>query len=152
MRNSRSFGAATGAFTLVEIMIVVVIIGLLATMAVAAFSRIREKSENSRVMNDLRVFAAAFEQYALEHGEWPPDVNPGVFPVEMTGLIKDGAFTALLPGGGHYDWDNGSIGPAADINLFGITWSDARLIKLDQLIDDGNLNTGRFRRGSGGVM
>ena len=60
--------ACQAAFTLVEIMIVVVIIGLLATMAISAFGRIREKSENTTIANDLRTFSAAFEQYGLARG------------------------------------------------------------------------------------
>jgi type IV pilus assembly protein PilA len=56
------------AFTLVEIMIVVVIIGLLATMAIPAFQKIKQKSQDNTVLNNARQLAAAADQYFLETG------------------------------------------------------------------------------------
>jgi len=53
-------------FTLVEIMIVVVIIGLLAAMAIPAFRKIRESSRSSAMDNDARQLAAA-QPYMLEN-------------------------------------------------------------------------------------
>ena len=55
-------------FTLVEIMIVVVIIGLLAAMAVPAFTKVRESSQNKAVLNNARQLAAGADQYYLEYG------------------------------------------------------------------------------------
>jgi prepilin-type N-terminal cleavage/methylation domain-containing protein len=55
-----------GAFTLVEIMIVVAIIALLAAIAVPGFLRARKRSQASRILNDLRMIDAAVDQYAIE--------------------------------------------------------------------------------------
>jgi type IV pilus assembly protein PilA len=55
-------------FTLVEIMIVVVIIGLLAAMAIPAFQKVRTSSQDKAVMNNARQLAAAADQYFLENG------------------------------------------------------------------------------------
>lgn len=54
-------------FTLVEIMIVVVIIGLLAAMAIPAFERVRLNSRQSAMDNDARQLASAAQQYMLEN-------------------------------------------------------------------------------------
>jgi type IV pilus assembly protein PilA len=56
------------AFTLVEIMIVVVIIGLLAAMAIPAFQKVRTSSQDKAVLNNARQLAAAADQYFLENG------------------------------------------------------------------------------------
>lgn len=61
-RNSKK------GFTLVEIMIVVVIIGLLAAMAIPAFQKVRENSIRGTMRNDARQIASAAQQYMLEHG------------------------------------------------------------------------------------
>ena len=55
-----------GAFTLVEIMIVVAIIALLAAIAGPGFLRARKRSQASKILNDLRMIDAAVDQYAIE--------------------------------------------------------------------------------------
>src|SRR4051812_31795859 len=55
-------------FTLVEIMIVVVIIGLLAAMAIPAFQKVRTSSQDKAVLNNARQLGAAADQYFLENG------------------------------------------------------------------------------------
>jgi type IV pilus assembly protein PilA len=55
-------------FTLVEIMIVVVIIGLLAAMAIPAFQKVRVSSQDKTVLNNARQLSAAADQYFLENG------------------------------------------------------------------------------------
>src|SRR3954463_420204 len=55
-------------FTLVEIMIVVVIIGLLASMAIPAFQKVRQASQDKGVINNARPLSAAADQYYLENG------------------------------------------------------------------------------------
>jgi type IV pilus assembly protein PilA len=64
----RSHPASKKAFTLVEIMIVVVIIGLLAAMAMPSFQKIRQASQDKAVLNNARQLSAAANQYFLETG------------------------------------------------------------------------------------
>jgi type IV pilus assembly protein PilA len=62
LRNS------TKGFTLVEIMIVVVIIGLLAGMALPAFQKVRAASQDKAVLNNARQLSGAADQYFMENG------------------------------------------------------------------------------------
>ena len=56
------------AFTLIEIMIVVVIIGLLAVMAIPAFNKVRQDARAKTILNNLRQVASAGQQYILDKG------------------------------------------------------------------------------------
>lgn len=62
-------------FTLVEIMIVVVIIGLLATLALPAFQKVRTASQDKAVLNNARQMAAAADSYFLESGASFADIG-----------------------------------------------------------------------------
>ena len=62
--NTRS----KSGFTLVEIMIVVVIIGLLAALAIPAFQKVRQSSQDKAVLNNARQLSAAADQFYLENG------------------------------------------------------------------------------------
>ncbi|MDE0838512.1 MAG: prepilin-type N-terminal cleavage/methylation domain-containing protein, partial [Kiritimatiellae bacterium] len=59
------------AFSTVELMIVIAIIGTLATLAIPSFARANMESKLSRTKNDLRVLFDAFNLYAIEYGNYP---------------------------------------------------------------------------------
>ncbi len=76
-----------GGFTLVEIMIVVAIIALLASVAVPSFLRARKRSQATATKEDLRMVQAAIDQFQIEKSktaatfrlEWSaPDLAPYV--------------------------------------------------------------------------
>jgi prepilin-type N-terminal cleavage/methylation domain-containing protein len=62
----RATGNAREAFTLVEIMIVVAVIGLLAALVIPSFDKARKQSQGRRVLNDARQMDAAISQWAME--------------------------------------------------------------------------------------
>ena len=104
------------AFTLVEIMIVVAIIGLLAALAIPGFVKARKQSQGRRILNDARQMDSAIDQWALENGKkdgdtvvttsaatylktaWPTNdllgnsyavANVGPTQVQISGTTKD---------------------------------------------------------------
>ncbi len=55
------------AFTLVELLIVVVILGILSTVVVPQFSDARADTQLSSLTTDLKIIRAQIELYKLEH-------------------------------------------------------------------------------------
>jgi type IV pilus assembly protein PilA len=131
-------------------MVVVVIIGLLATLALPAFERMRRRSQNTTIANDLRVFAQAFDTYASQNGNWPGNAGAGAVPPGMSGNdFKVNVWQTTTPIGGRWNWDyypSLNFGFKAGISISGFTCSDAQLQEIDALIDDGDLSTGNFQK------
>ena len=131
-------------FTLVEIMIVVAIIGLLAAIAIPSFMKARERSQITSVANDFRVFEAAFAQYALDYGNYPPDTHV-VLPSRMDEYIDNSDWLGTTPVGGDYNWEGPDNYPYAGISLYDSDATAEQATKLDAVLDDGDLSTGSFR-------
>lgn len=144
MNRSRS------AFTLVEIMIVVAIIGLLAAIAIPSFTKARRTSLMNAYINDVRIAHDAFVQYNLDHnGRYPPNASPGVLPPAMTEYLTKFPWSAKPTIGGVWDWDYSAAragGYLAGISVRNPSWGDAEMAEIDTKIDDGNLGTGSFRK------
>jgi prepilin-type N-terminal cleavage/methylation domain-containing protein len=62
-------------FTLVELLIVVVIVGILASIAIPKFSQAREKAFRAGMMSDLRNLAHLQEVYHNEHYSYASTVE-----------------------------------------------------------------------------
>src|SRR3954463_16570332 len=139
MTPARQLSPPRDAFTLVEIMVVVVIIALLAALAIPAFQRGRQRSIASRYVNDFRQFDSSFQRYATENGSWPPAAAISVEPTGMAGYLPT-AFTASTPMGGGYQWS----GPSSYIVIRGSQATDAIMQLVDAALDDGDLNAGSF--------
>lgn len=149
---ARALPRNSAGFTLVEIMIVVVIIGLLASLAIPGIQKVQMRSKNSRFVNDLRVFTQAFETYSLENGSWPPNVGPGVVPAGLTTRLQTSVWTAPTVLGGNWNYDRDINGIAVAVSLSGSPVDDTRMTQIDAMIDDGDLSTGNFQKIGGRFM
>jgi prepilin-type N-terminal cleavage/methylation domain-containing protein len=139
-------------FTLVELMIVVAVIGLLAAIAIPSYVRARERSLNVRFAADLQVAKAAFIEYSVDNGKYPADTMPGVVPAGMADYLRRIAWTQPTTIGGQWDWDNSQFGFKAGVSVYSPTASIGQMLRIDQIIDDGNLATGEFQSRANGYI
>ena len=61
-------------FATLEIIMVVVIIGILATIAVPNFSNVTEKANTAKIQSDLTTIDSAIQMYYMEKGEYPSTI------------------------------------------------------------------------------
>jgi general secretion pathway protein G len=67
----RSRSAAAGGFTLIEIMVVVTILGLLATFVITSATDNVDKAREQKAATDVRMLADAVRLYKAERGKLP---------------------------------------------------------------------------------
>lgn len=76
------------AFTLVELLVVVAIIGILSTLSVVSFNSARQKSRDTRRVSDIRQIQTALEMYAINR---PDGLYPITSSANIQGLCLDGS-------------------------------------------------------------
>lgn len=59
-------------FTLVELLIVIVIIGILASISVVAYTGIQQRAHNVAQLSDMKNVITAMELYGISNGQYPP--------------------------------------------------------------------------------
>jgi prepilin-type N-terminal cleavage/methylation domain-containing protein len=72
------------AFTLIELLIVVAIIGVLMAILVPATGSVIESARRAQAKNDVVQIATALVGYETEYGHFPPSLGKGVFAVDRT--------------------------------------------------------------------
>lgn len=106
-------------FTLVEIMIVVMIIGLLAAIALPGFQRARASAQENACMNNLRMIEDAKDQFSIEEGLSDDDE---VDESDLVGFLRGGVIPEC-PGNG--DYTIGVIGTHASCSTHGTPFGPA---------------------------
>lgn len=73
-------------FTLLELIIVVAIVGILATMAMPALKNVPRKAAEAVLRSDLRTFRDVIDQFHADQGYYPPTLEA---------LVEEGYFRSI---------------------------------------------------------
>ncbi len=135
-------------FTLVELLVVISIIGLLASVVLTSVNSARNKAKVARAAADLRQLILVLNLYLDANGVYPCFDHTWDTTKEQVWSAPYIPLWPTPPWGNQYHWEHGLFVSvdwrSIDINAPGQANAEA----LDRLIDDGNLNTG-IMRGSG---
>ena len=105
--------AEHSGFTLVEILIVVMIVGILLTVAVPNFTSAREKARSRLCVKNLWSIHQAKDQYAMDNKVAPTDPGPA-----LNVLCGPGNYLkqmVVCPSGGTYAVNDFSTDPTCSI-------------------------------------
>ncbi|MDF7800603.1 type II secretion system protein [Pontiellaceae bacterium B1224] len=139
-------------FTLLEILIAVAIIGLLAGLGIPSYLRATRQTRSKIFLNELRIANSAFSQFMFDNSTYPEEKNPAEMPTGMSDYLSNFEWSGKTAIGGYWDWDYDQYGVTAAISVYQPTISSEEMAKIDASIDDGILDSGRFRARSGGYM
>lgn len=134
-------------FTLVEILVVVVILGILAAIVLPQFASATDDARYNAFITDLNALTKAVSAYENIHG-LPPDGDSGVMPGELDIYMSAERYERPTPLGGVWDVEVEESGVvlAVGVHFNGDqTPSTGILSRIDEMIDDGDLSTGSFR-------
>lgn len=102
------------AFTLVEIMIVVLIIGILMAIAVPNFVKARESSRKNSCIANLKQVDSAKEQWAMDNKK---DAGATVAMTDLVGATLYLKATPACPSSGTYTVNNIGTNPTCSVSL-----------------------------------
>lgn len=152
-KTDNSSASVAQGFTLMEVLIVVVLLGVLASIVAASFKTTEKESGNAVFAHDVRVAADGFKLYWLRNNfVFPADRGPGVTPAGMSNYLGHMNWVDETPIDGKWDWDYGVFGVTAAISVHNPDRTAAEMAEIDSIIDDGNLATGGFRSRACGYM
>ncbi len=75
---------STRGFTLVEILIVVIILGILAAIVIPQFTNASQDARKSSLTSQLQTLRSQIELYKLQHGDTLPDLTTNWDPLVKT--------------------------------------------------------------------
>jgi general secretion pathway protein G len=95
---------AKSGFTLVEILIVVVILGILAAIVIPQFTNASTEAKVSSLQSDLQMLRSQIELYKIQHNDFLPCEQGETFLAAMTGYTLADGTTCLATA-------TGALGP-----------------------------------------
>ena len=85
-------------FTIVELLIVVVVIGILASIVTVAYSGITQSARDSKRQADMKSIESALELYHIDNGGYPTCANVTYVPgAALNGCFMDSIAPSLVP-------------------------------------------------------
>src|SRR5437763_16930030 len=89
-----SFRAAAGAFTLIELLIVMAIIIVLAGLILATANYVQKKGYRSRAEAEIAAISAALENYKADNGVYPSTADTNALKPNTMGNPSDTKYTS----------------------------------------------------------
>jgi prepilin-type N-terminal cleavage/methylation domain-containing protein len=99
-------GIGQHGFTIVELLITIVIVAILASLTVTAYSGMQQRGRDSQRVNDMNVIVKALEMYKIQAGTYPATGSTNTIsgwevssinPDQFLSSIKTTGITSTIP-------------------------------------------------------
>ncbi len=142
-------------FTLIEILIVVVILGILASVVLGQFGNAADDAARSTFVTNGKTFVESAMRFQLDTGQFLEDSSCGDLPNGFEDYVQAERWEVVTPIGGLWDAEFNDTGVTSAIGVHfhggaGATRDDAYMAQIDAVVDDGDLAAGGFRKIGGG--
>jgi prepilin-type N-terminal cleavage/methylation domain-containing protein len=117
-------------FTLVELLVVMIVLGVLSGIALLKYIDLRNTARAAEVAGDFRSITVAAYNYQADHEDWPPDGGPGAPPPALVPYLP-GGFTFTRP---DYTLDFDNLGVGGGVYVIGVTVTSANADLMAKLI------------------
>ncbi|MEO0510788.1 MAG: type II secretion system protein [Verrucomicrobiota bacterium] len=126
-------------FSIAELLVVVTTIGILALLGMPGIRIARERTQATTTANDLRVYTEALEFYATVTGKYPDEMTYTSMPEDVNIFLpnvwKNGAYSWFYVNSNYYTY----------VYIFNLNFTAEQAVRLDSILDDGNIATGDIR-------
>jgi prepilin-type N-terminal cleavage/methylation domain-containing protein len=84
-------------FTIVELLVVIVVIGILAAITIVSYANIQSRANDSAIKSDLKNMATSLEVWKVDNGGYPDPGNPTNNLQTVNGLTASKNSYAVSP-------------------------------------------------------
>lgn len=126
-------------FSLIELMVVVTTIGILALLGIPGIRIATERTAATAAASDLRVFTEAVEFFSTAQGDYPDTMTYTRMPEEIASYLPP------VWKNGTYSWFYVKGRDSTYVYVYNLKFTTEQAIRLDSIIDDGNIATGNLR-------
>ena len=145
------------AFTIVELLVVIVIIAILAAISIVAYTGIQDRAKATQIVSMYNSVDKAFRLVAIDKGwtAWPGDStlsvgsNPLITAIAGTADFSNYLQASVVPTGTNFRYDNDlDTYNGCSVSTLGVSVYTASVPRsvaeaVDKSIDDGNLSCGK---------
>jgi general secretion pathway protein G len=97
-RNLCGSGRRAGAFTLVELLIVIIIIAVLAAIAIPKFANSQQRAKESTLRHDLQIYREAVQRCKSDTGLYPAQLSDlTLTAAPAKGIAQNGSSVSMDP-------------------------------------------------------
>ena len=88
LREPSAFSLQPSAFTLIELLVVITIIAILASLVLSTAGYIQKKGAMARAEAEIAAMSASLESYKADNGDYPTATNSGTDTNSLYGVLS----------------------------------------------------------------